>query len=271
MAKDIYGLSLRDVIPSSIASDPQIQAMIKALDPELQSVSRDTREALIYSRIDELPEDVIDLLAWQFHVDFYEPAALPVEVKRRLVKTAIPVHRRKGTKWAVEELCGTIFGDTSVRPWFEYGGEPYHFNISIDTTLATQEAWEKFFLALEVTKSARDWLDEVEMRQRAELTLLHGAGSLSSGSVILGHWLRDTDVGGKIANWGIGSALGGGVTLDIGPADAPAQGKLVHAAASALTGRVSVSHHPRNPLLNHSPVWGACIVKMGQFTIKEAV
>ena len=48
MAKKIYELSLSDIIPPSIASDPQIQAMIAALDPELKSGSRDIREALIY-------------------------------------------------------------------------------------------------------------------------------------------------------------------------------------------------------------------------------
>ena len=177
MAKDIYGLSLRDIIPSSIASDPQIQAMIDALDPELQSVSFDTREALIYSRIDELSEDVIDLLAWQFHVDFYEPMGLPIEVKRGLVKTSILVHKRKGTKWAVEELCGIVFGDTQVRPWFEYGGQPYHFNISVDTTLPDQGAWEKFFLALDVTKSVRDWLDAIEIRRETTAELFYGLGA----------------------------------------------------------------------------------------------
>jgi phage tail P2-like protein len=186
MAKDIYGLSLRDVIPSSIAGDPQIQAMIDALDPELQSVSFDTREALIYSRIDELSEEVIDLLAWQFHVDFYEPMGLPLDIKRGLVKTAILVHKRKGTKWAVEELCGVVFGDTQVRPWFEYGGEPYHFNISIDTTLPDQYAWEKFFLALDVTKSVRDWLDAIEIRRETTAELYYGLGSLTSGTVDIG-------------------------------------------------------------------------------------
>jgi phage tail P2-like protein len=186
MAEDIYGLSLRGVIPSSIAGDPQIQAMIEALDPELRSVSLDTREALIYSRIDELPEDAIDLLAWQFHVDFYEPVGLPLEVKRGLVKTAILVHKRKGTKWAVEELCGIVFGDTRVRPWFEYGGEPYHFNISVDTTLPDQDAWEKFFLALDVTKSVRDWLDAIETRREATTELFYGLGTSTAGTVDIG-------------------------------------------------------------------------------------
>ena len=65
MAKELEKISLRDIIPSSIAHDKNIQAIIKAIDPEFQKVSQDTREAFIISRVNELPENVIDLLAWQ--------------------------------------------------------------------------------------------------------------------------------------------------------------------------------------------------------------
>ena len=63
MAKNLHDLSLQDILPSSIRDDYQVYAAAKALDPELQGVSRDIRETLILSRIDELPEAVIDLLA----------------------------------------------------------------------------------------------------------------------------------------------------------------------------------------------------------------
>ncbi|MDR3164987.1 MAG: phage tail protein I [Synergistaceae bacterium] len=164
MAKDIYGLSLRDVIPSSIAGDPQIQAMIDALDPELQGVSSETREALIYSRIDELPENVIDLLAWQWHVDFYEPELLPVEMKRSLVKNSIPRHSKKGTLWAVKQILRDLGLEPTVREWFEINGaEPYTFAIEAvrkgdPSNLLTYlggDTEKLIKLAVEVTKPAR--------------------------------------------------------------------------------------------------------------------
>ena len=80
MAKELEIISLRDIIPNSIAHDKNVQAIIKATDPEFQKVSQDTREAFIISRINELHENVIDLLAWQWHVDFYEPD-LPIATK----------------------------------------------------------------------------------------------------------------------------------------------------------------------------------------------
>ena len=129
MSKDIYSISLRDIIPPSIINDPQVQAIIDALDPELQSVSQDTREALIISRIDELSEEILDLLAWQWHVDFYEPTTLTLASKRRIVKSAIKLHRLKGTRQAIEEGLRTIGVESKVIPWFEMEpkGKPYTF------------------------------------------------------------------------------------------------------------------------------------------------
>jgi uncharacterized protein YoxC len=82
-------------------------------------------------------------------------------------------------------------GDTEVRPWFEYGGQPYHFNISIDATLPDRDAWEKFFLALDVTKSVRDWLDAIEIRRETTAELFYGLGTAASGTVDLGLGLPD--------------------------------------------------------------------------------
>ena len=55
MAKELEVISLKDVIPGSIAGDKNIQAIIRAADPQLQEVSQNIREAFIISRINELP------------------------------------------------------------------------------------------------------------------------------------------------------------------------------------------------------------------------
>jgi P2-related tail formation protein len=92
---DLKSLKLEDILPSSITGDSQVNSAAHALDAELREVTADTREALIVSRIDELPENVLDLLAWQWHVDFYEPEKLPVALKRNLIKSSILWHRKK--------------------------------------------------------------------------------------------------------------------------------------------------------------------------------
>lgn len=117
MAKSLSEMSLFDILPDSISNIDEVRRGAAAIDPELKSVSLATQEALLLSRIDELSEDTIDLLAWQFHLDVYEPIPLPLGIKRQLIKSAISWHRKKGTKWAVSELLSTLGYDCEL---FEY-------------------------------------------------------------------------------------------------------------------------------------------------------
>lgn len=70
--RDLYTITLEDLLPHSILSDEKVVFAAKSLDGEMGSVSSSIFEALILSRIDELPAEIVDLLAWQFHVDFYD-------------------------------------------------------------------------------------------------------------------------------------------------------------------------------------------------------
>ena len=105
---NIYELSLLDLLPMSIKTD-EITAVCKALDKQLMEISGRLIENIILPRIDELPEKTVDLLAWQLHVDFYEPLGMDLKKKRELVKNAVVWHKEKGTKRAVEQLVKTVF------------------------------------------------------------------------------------------------------------------------------------------------------------------
>ena len=107
--RDLYTMTLEELLPHSLLSDENVISAAKALDGEIQTVSSSILETLILPRIDELSEEIVDLLAWQFHVDFYDPA-LSLTAKRNLVKSSILVHRRKGTPWAVRQVCNDAFG-----------------------------------------------------------------------------------------------------------------------------------------------------------------
>ncbi len=165
--RNLKGLLLGEILPASIAEDRQVQAGAAALNPELQSVSLATREAYILSRIDELPEAVLDLLAWQFHVDFYEPLSLSVEAKRRLVKNSIRWHRKKGTIWAVRQILADLgVTDIRIREWWDLQSDPYTFAIEgyfegdsgEITTFLGPDTNKLLWRAVEVTKPVRSWL-----------------------------------------------------------------------------------------------------------------
>ena len=128
MSKELQSTSLLDILPENLLADAQIYAAARALDDELQKVTAATRDALILPRIDELSEEVVDLLAWQWSVDFYDELK-SLEEKRNAVKQSIAMHRIKGTRRAVELALHMVYTSGEVSEWFEYGGRPYYFRV----------------------------------------------------------------------------------------------------------------------------------------------
>lgn len=164
MAKNIELISLNDIIPPSISGDRHIQSIISATDPQLQEVSQSIREAFIISRIDELPENVIDLLAWQWHVDNYEPD-LPVVTKRGLVRDSVRWHRKKGTKSAIKSALEKLDFVPTFLEWFDIGTAPHTFEIyghyrenDLNVFFLGPDTEEILTRVVEITKPARSKL-----------------------------------------------------------------------------------------------------------------
>ncbi len=87
---------IKELLPPSIAVDEGIQKLAESTEGVFSFLFSEAGKTLIYSRIDELSEEVLDLLAWQFHIEGYEFAE-DIWEKRRLIKEAIGNHRIKGT------------------------------------------------------------------------------------------------------------------------------------------------------------------------------
>lgn len=133
MAKQYDDILLNDILPDSISDISEIKNAANIIDPELLSVSLCIREALLLSRIDELPEYMIDLLAWQYHVDMYEPLNLPINTKRSLVHNAILLHRHKGTPWSItQSLINMGFNYTKINEWWDLGTDPHTFSVELE-------------------------------------------------------------------------------------------------------------------------------------------
>lgn len=133
MSETIYDSDFTKYLPRPLTHDPKMIAMAKAAADELLTVSGLVKYVLIYSRIDELPEELVDVLAYDFHVDWYN-FTYPIEVKRDLLKSSVRVHKKMGTKYAVEKALSALHPESKVEEWFLYGGEPGHFRIICNVT-----------------------------------------------------------------------------------------------------------------------------------------
>lgn len=178
---DITQVTLLDLVPPSIRSDPQVQAAAAAIDKELQAVTAAIPTVVLYARIDELPEDVLDVLAWQLHVDFYEPIGFSIDKKRAMIKQSIAWHRHKGTPWAVEQVVSAAFARAEVREWFNYGGKPFRFKVRTIDSLPDDEAYQRLIRAIFTAKNTRSWLDEetsgIEVQREIRMPVLYGSAA----------------------------------------------------------------------------------------------
>lgn len=161
---DLSNIDLLSLQTSYMQQDKTVQVLCKILNPYFQKLSHDIKNVLIYSRIDELDEKVIDELAWQFHVDFYD-YTLPIENKRNLVKNSIWLHKIKGTPQAVIDAASSVFGKAKLKEWFEYDGKPFFFGLDVDITDigATPENLKKLDTLVNAYKNTRSWVDFINL------------------------------------------------------------------------------------------------------------
>ena len=120
-------------LPPDIAE----QHWVKVLDAvfrerqkrELEAV----RKVFVYTAIDSAPENILDILAVQFKVDWYRDD-YPIDTKRRVIKTAMEVRRYCGTEWAVKRAISAIYPNSEVVEWYDYDGTPGHWRIRANIT-----------------------------------------------------------------------------------------------------------------------------------------
>ncbi|HML88940.1 MAG TPA: phage tail protein I [Methylomusa anaerophila] len=203
-----------------------MQAAAQALDRELQAVTAAIPLTVLFARIDVLPEEVLDVLAWQLHVDFYEPVGFSIEKKRALIKQSIAWHRHKGTPWAVEQVVSAAFANAEVVEWFDYDGDPYRFKIRTIDSLTDDAAYSGLVRAINTVKNTRSWLDGIQIKREISIggegqkSLYFGFLSGQGGKKTIGLPLpRQANISRNI---GIASRKGGQIQINISrPSIAP--------------------------------------------------
>ena len=120
-------------LPAALQKDPSAIALAEAMADLLARRPDEIEQLRIYPVIDRLDARLLDILAYDFKVDWWD-ADYSLEEKRRTLKDSWRVHKLLGTKAAVEMAISAIYPRTTVLEWWEYGGEPYHFRLDINIT-----------------------------------------------------------------------------------------------------------------------------------------
>ena len=179
----IYDISLKKLLPEFLRLDPSGAAMADALTPELRELAGQARYALIFPRLGELSEAILDELARELDVAWYIPDA-SVQAKRAIIRDAYKVHAKIGTPWAVETIARRYFGDAVVMEWWEYGAQPYHFQVRTGSIAEGTREAENFARIVARTKNARSVLDGVVVEAALPFAGVYAASHLQCARVI---------------------------------------------------------------------------------------
>lgn len=179
-----HGLTRENLVatlPPALQKDPSAVALAEAMADLLAQRPEEIEQLRIYPVIDRLDERLLDILAYDFKVDWWD-ADYSLEEKRRTLKDSWRVHKMLGTKAAVETAIRAIYPRTTVQEWFEYGGEPYHFrlNINVSNETIASEKQRRVLERLNYYKSLRSHNDGVTYFMQAAARAVSCAASLGS-------------------------------------------------------------------------------------------
>lgn len=160
-----YGLTagnLMAALPDALRQDTSVLALADSVAGLLASRPEEIDRLRIYPAIDALPEDLLDILAYDFKVDWWDPE-YSLDEKRWTLKTSWKVHKTLGTKAALEAAMSAVYPGTEVEEWFEYGGEPHHFRVFIrgEETAIGPGRLDEFKKAIVRVKRLSSWLDSI--------------------------------------------------------------------------------------------------------------
>lgn len=170
---DLKTINLLKLQTGQMQEDKTTQAFCASFDSQFQAIANDTEKCILLANIDKLPEDVLDELAVDLHIDWYDANA-DIDVKRNLIKNSDKVHMYLGTPFAVEQVVQDYFGDGVVEEWFEYGGDPYHFRVVTSNSAVTGELANQFAQAIEKVKRKSTRLELVVVSMVAEFNMYYG-------------------------------------------------------------------------------------------------
>lgn len=163
-----HGLTKENLVatlPVALQKDPSAVALAKAMAELLAQRPEEIDRLRIYPYIDRLDERMLDILAYDFKVDWWDQDC-SLEQKRRLLKSSWRVHKVMGTRAAVEAAASAVYPWARIQEWYEYGGEPYWFRLDVDMPedVWTPERHRRLMWQLQYYKSLRSHLDKVIYR-----------------------------------------------------------------------------------------------------------
>ena len=163
------------LLPAFMRDDLAVKGLASGIDAIVPDLESSDVRLTTWDKIEELPETELDALAWELNIMWYDKSA-NIDTKRDLILNSDKVYRHLGTKWAVENVTQSYFGDGYVREWNEYDGEPGCFRVYSTNPTLNNERLNEYLNILSKIKRHSAKLDSIIITLSGELKLAAGVG-----------------------------------------------------------------------------------------------
>ena len=161
------------ILPAFMRADPANQGLSAGVDEVIKLLMSFEAHLSTWTAIDDMDHEELDELAWELNIPWYDPEATEV-VKREIIKKSDLIQQKLGTKWAVEDVFITYFGDAVLEEWWEYNGEPGHFRIKTTNPTVTNENLNKCLAIVSKVKRLSAYLDGIYVELTGSCDLFMG-------------------------------------------------------------------------------------------------
>lgn len=209
------------LLPQFMREDAAVKGLSIGLDIIIPQLSESIKFLTTWDQIDNLSEAELDELAWELNILWYEVDA-DITVKRDVIKNSDKVYQHLGTKWAVENVVTSYFGNGCIKEWYEYDGEPGRFRVHSSNPVITGKKLSSFLNLLNKVKRASAKLEAVYIDLESQGAITYGICSEMSGKMDV--WplvAREIKTAGKAA---VSSVLTYHSTMEIFPQGGMANG-----------------------------------------------
>lgn len=173
-------LDFKRLLPAFMRDDGAVTGLSLALNEIVPQLEGSIQTLSTWNSIDVLSEDELDALAWELNILWYDVGA-NIDIKRDVIKNSDLVYRRLGTKWAVESVIKSYFGDGYITEWFEYEGEPGRFRVYTANPSVSEERYGEFLNLLSKVKRASAKFDGLYITLTGQMPLYAGMAVHQSG------------------------------------------------------------------------------------------
>ena len=187
--KSLKNAQIADGLPRILGEQPWVKALSMAMLELHQKTMGYIAGSQIYTAIDTVAEEVLDALAVNWKIDWYD-TGYDIEQKRRIVKTALNIRRTMGTAGAARTQADAIYPGTKLEEWFEYGGTHGKFRLRVNiTTVEERQKFAAMTIAeierrLAAAKRFSAHLEEVEYYDAGGTATAYGIAAMAGAAVV---------------------------------------------------------------------------------------